>query len=51
MAVVAQTPLMLLTIAAGLGWLAITFAFMQYWEPKASVGLFCVLAIAAALVR
>ena len=46
-----QTPAMLLTIAAGLSWLAITFAFMQYWEPRVSVGLFCLLAVAAALTR
>jgi len=51
MSLLTQTPVMLLTIAAGLGWLAITFAFMQYREPRVSVGLFCVLAIAAASTR
>ncbi|MDO8421654.1 MAG: hypothetical protein Q7S99_05790 [Parvibaculum sp.] len=46
-----QTPAMLLSVAAALGWLAITFLFMEYWEPKLSVGIFCVLIVAAFVSR
>lgn len=48
---VTQTPVMALTLLAGLGWWAITFLFMTYWEPKLNVGVFCALAFAALIVR
>ncbi|WP_431266212.1 hypothetical protein ACQ859_13515 [Roseateles chitinivorans] len=40
-----------LTLAAGLGWLAVTFLFMGYWEPKLNVGIFCALALAVLVLR
>lgn len=46
-----QTPAMLLSVAAALGWLAITFLFMEYWEPKLNVGIFCGLIVAAFVTR
>jgi len=46
-----ETPLLILSIAAALGWLAITFMFMEYWEPKLNVGIFLALVVAAAVVR
>jgi hypothetical protein len=42
-------PVMALAFVAAAAWLAITFAFMDYWEPKMSIGIFAVLLIAAAL--
>lgn len=44
-----ERPAMILSFAAAIGWLAITFAFMEYWEPKLNVAVFAVLIIAAAL--
>ncbi|HEY9256319.1 MAG TPA: hypothetical protein VIP30_17510 [Stenotrophomonas sp.] len=46
-----QTPVLILTALAAFGWLAITFLFMEYWEPKLMVGIFCVLIIAAFFTR
>lgn len=46
-----QTPVLALTLMTGLGWWAITFMFMTYWEPKLNVGIFCALALAALIVR
>lgn len=40
-----------LAIVAGLGWLAITFLFMEYWQPKFNAGIFCALVIAAFLIH
>jgi hypothetical protein len=40
-------PVAALCLAAAAGWLAITFAFMEYWEPKMNVGIFAALLIAA----
>ena len=46
-----ETPAMILSVAVALGWLAITFVFMEYWEPKLNVGIFCVLIVAAFATR
>jgi hypothetical protein len=46
-----ETPVMLLSAAAALGWLAITFLFMEYREPKFNAGIFCVLIAAAFVTR
>lgn len=51
MHLLSQTPAMLLSMAAALGWLAITFLFMEYWEPKLNVGIFCMLIVAAFATR
>lgn len=45
----ARPPFVALSFAAGLGWLAITFAFMGYWEPKFVSGIFLALLIAVAV--
>lgn len=50
-ALIGTAPVMLLSFAAGLGWLAITCLFMEYAEPKASAGLFLLLLTAARLTR
>ncbi|MEO9337155.1 hypothetical protein ABFT80_06930 [Mesorhizobium sp. SB112] len=44
-----EPPVVALCLAAAAGWLAITFAFMGYWEPKLNAGLFAALLIAAIL--
>jgi ABC-type Mn2+/Zn2+ transport system permease subunit len=46
-----ETPAVLLSIAVALGWLAITFLFMEYWEPKLNAAIFCVLIVAAFVTR
>lgn len=51
MSVLAETPVLLLSVAAALGWLAITFLFMDYHEPKFAAGLFCLLLCAAFVTR
>ena len=45
------TPVMLLSTLAAIGWLTITFLFMEYWEPRASAGIFCALILVAWLAR
>jgi hypothetical protein len=40
-------PMMALSLAAASAWLAITFAFMGYWEPKMNAAIFGALLIAA----
>lgn len=47
-ALLARPPVVALSLAAGLAWLAITFAFMGYWEPKVNAGIFIALLVAAA---
>lgn len=51
MNLLSETPALILSIAAAFGWLAITFLFMEYWEPKFNVGIFCVLIVAALVTR
>lgn len=51
MPVVSSTPVSAIMAIAGLGWLAITFPFMSYWEPKASMSIFCALTFACLLIR
>ncbi|UYB50434.1 hypothetical protein OCJ37_10355 [Xanthomonas sp. AM6] len=48
---VSATPVLILSIAAALGWLAITFMFMEYWEPKLNVGIFLALLVAVLVTR
>ena len=48
---VSQTPALVLSIAAGLGWLTISSLFMPYWEPRLNVSIFCVLVLAAFATR
>ena len=42
-----QWPLAALALVSAAGWLAISLAFMDYWEPKANAGLVAVLMVAA----
>ena len=51
MYLLSETPALILSVAVALGWLAITFLFMSYWEPKLNAGIFCVLIVAAFLTR
>ncbi len=46
-----ETPVIVLTLLAGLAWWTITFMFMPYWEPKLNVGIFCALALATCITR
>lgn len=46
-----ETPVLILSMAAALGWLALTFLFMEYWEPKLNVGIFCALIVAVWVTR
>lgn len=50
-AVFGQIPVLPISLVAGLAWLAITFQFMSYWEPKLNVSVFCALVLAAWLTR
>jgi hypothetical protein len=45
------TPVLLLSLTAGLCWLAITFRYMGYWEPKLNAGLFCALVVVCFVTR
>lgn len=46
-----EPAVLLVSGAAALGWLAITFLFMPYWEPRFNAGVFCVLIVATMVVR
>lgn len=45
-----ELPAMLLAIAVSFAWLAITFLFIEYKEPKINAGIFCILIISACLI-
>jgi hypothetical protein len=47
--VLSQWPAIVLTVAAALCWLAFTFVFLEYWEPKFAAAVFAVLIMAAAV--
>lgn len=47
MALFDELPAMLLAVAASFCWLAITFLFMGYREPKMNAAIFCALIVAA----
>jgi hypothetical protein len=51
MSLLSETPVLILSVAAALGWLAITFMFMEYWEPRLNVGIFLALLVAAFVTR
>jgi hypothetical protein len=51
MSLLGETPVLMLGVAAAVGWLAITFFFMNYWEPKLNAGIFCVLIVAVWVTR
>jgi len=46
-----ETPVLVLSLSVGLGWLATTFFFMEYWEPKLNVAIFCLLILAVFITR
>jgi hypothetical protein len=46
--ILGQWPTVGLSLVAALGWLTISFMFLEYWEPKVIVAIFGVLVIAAA---
>lgn len=39
-----------LCLTAAAGWLAITFVFMEYWEPKLNAAVFAALLVASVLM-
>lgn len=45
-----ELPVVALSLAAAVGWLAIAVLFMEYWQPKLNTALFGVLVVAAALM-
>jgi hypothetical protein len=51
MGLLTETPALILSAAAASGWLAITFLFMEYREPKFNAGIFCALVAAAFATR
>jgi hypothetical protein len=51
MGLLSEKPVLVLALAAGLCWLALTFLFMEYWEPKVNVTIFCALILAALVTR
>lgn len=44
-----ERPVAVLSLGAAIGWLAIAFVFLEYWEPKFVVAVYGVLVIAAAV--
>ncbi|WP_395371281.1 hypothetical protein [Komagataeibacter diospyri] len=40
-----------ISFAAAAGWIAITFTFMRYWEPKMNILVFLALLAGATLIR
>lgn len=44
-----ERPIIALCLAAAAGWLAIAFAFIEYWEPKLNAAIFAGLLLAALL--
>lgn len=46
-----ETPVLIISALAALGWLAITFLFMEYWEPKLNASVFCLLILLLFVVR
>lgn len=46
-AVIGELSVAALCVGAAIGWLAIAFAFMDYWEPKINGGVFLLLLLAA----
>jgi hypothetical protein len=46
---IAQPQVRVLSLVAGLGWLAITFAFISFWQPKVNAGIFIALVLASAV--
>jgi hypothetical protein len=45
---ISEWPVMILSLAAAIGWPVITSVFMEYWRPKVNVAVFAVLIAAAA---
>lgn len=48
---VKSTPMTVITLLAGLSWLAVTFLFIEYREPKAAMAVFVALFIASVVSR
>jgi hypothetical protein len=51
MYILSEMPVMILSIAAAFAWLAMTFLFIEYWQPKLNAGIFCALILAAFFTR
>ena len=51
MSLLGTAPALVLSMAAGLGWLAISFLFMEYRPPRFNAAVFCVLIVAAWATR
>ncbi|SDR05349.1 hypothetical protein [Pseudoxanthomonas sp. CF125] len=49
--ILSQAPVLGLSLVAGIGWLALTFLFMGYWEPKLNVSVYCILILAVIVTR
>ncbi len=45
-----EAPMLLITALAGVGWLAMTFLFMEYREPKIAVSIFLALFVVSAVL-
>lgn len=46
-----EWPLLMLSLLAGLGWLAICFVFIEYTQPRFGIGLYCALMLTALFTR
>jgi hypothetical protein len=51
MSILSEMPVLILSAGAALGWLAIAFFFIEYWQPKFNAGIFFLLIVAAILTR
>lgn len=46
-----ERPVAAVCLGAALSWLIISFAFMEYWEPKMNAGIFAALVVIAIIIR
>jgi hypothetical protein len=51
MPLLSQMPMLMLSAAMGLAWLALSVLFMEYWEPKFNAAVFCALVLGMLLTR
>ena len=44
-----ELPVVMVSLVAAVGWLAIAILFMEYWQPRVNAAIFGVLVVAVAL--
>lgn len=46
-----ERPVAVMCLGAAVGWLTISFAFMEYWQPKMNISIFAALVVMAIFMR